>query len=391
MAVALEGQHGVDQVLEHPGPGQSPLLGDVADQQMAAVAAGLGHGRQLVGTAPHLGHRARRRVQLGVPHRLDGVDHHHVGLDLLDGGRIPGRDVSATSHRPGASGAEPLGPAPDLRRPTPRPRPAGTGPAGPASVGEDLQQQGRLADAGLAAEQGDRARHQPAAEHPVELVEASVGTGAPPSRRMSARSTGRTAVPLRPPPPGPAGRARARPPRPACSTPRTPGSARPAGRGGPALAAAVDGPGACHRRRPYEGGVTGRRTAPAETYGARRSGSELAAAQPPPDGPGTRRRSGASRTSTTTTATATPAPVDRRPRRRLRRSPHGRGSRCVAVAEIGSAGRATGVQLQLATRPAAALVLSSDVGRAGRASKEKGKSRSTAAASRRPSRQRLRV
>ena len=35
-----------------------------------------------------------------------------------------------------------------------------------------LQQHGRLADARIAAEQGDRAQHQPAAEHAIELVHA---------------------------------------------------------------------------------------------------------------------------------------------------------------------------------------------------------------------------
>ena len=32
VAVALEGEHGVDDVLEHPGPGQVAVLGDVADE-----------------------------------------------------------------------------------------------------------------------------------------------------------------------------------------------------------------------------------------------------------------------------------------------------------------------------------------------------------------------
>ena len=38
--------------------------------------------------------------------------------------------------------------------------------------GRDVEQQGRLADAGLARHEHDGAGHQPAAEHPVELADA---------------------------------------------------------------------------------------------------------------------------------------------------------------------------------------------------------------------------
>ena len=39
VAVALEGEHGVDHVLEHPGPGEPAVLGDVADEHHGAAAA----------------------------------------------------------------------------------------------------------------------------------------------------------------------------------------------------------------------------------------------------------------------------------------------------------------------------------------------------------------
>jgi len=59
MRVALEIQHGVNHVLQHPWPSQGAFFGDVADQH-DADAAGLGGARQVRRTFPHLGHRAGR-------------------------------------------------------------------------------------------------------------------------------------------------------------------------------------------------------------------------------------------------------------------------------------------------------------------------------------------
>ena len=56
--VALELQHHVDQVLQHPGPGHLAVLGDVADQD-GGDAALLGHGDQRGGDRPDLGDPAR--------------------------------------------------------------------------------------------------------------------------------------------------------------------------------------------------------------------------------------------------------------------------------------------------------------------------------------------
>jgi hypothetical protein len=83
--LAVEGQHRVDQVLEHPGPGQAALLGHVPHQDHAD-APGLGLADQALGTAPHLPDRPGRRRDVGVVHRLDGVDHDHVGCQRVDVG-----------------------------------------------------------------------------------------------------------------------------------------------------------------------------------------------------------------------------------------------------------------------------------------------------------------
>ena len=108
---------------------------------------------------------------------LHRVDDHQVGrhgVDVAeDGGQVGlGGQEERAGHR-----LDPLGPQPhlggrllagDVEHPPPL--------AGGA--GGDVEQQGGLADAGLAGHQHDRARHQPAAEDPVELADAGrVGLG----------------------------------------------------------------------------------------------------------------------------------------------------------------------------------------------------------------------
>ena len=93
------------------------------------------------------------------------------GCDLLDvaehGAQIGlGGEVELVGQGVGSAGPQPhLGRrllAGDVQRAAAGPRPAG----------RDLEQQGRLADAGLAGQQHHRAGNQPAAEHPVELRDA---------------------------------------------------------------------------------------------------------------------------------------------------------------------------------------------------------------------------
>jgi hypothetical protein len=85
VALTLEREHGVDQVLEHARPGERALLGDVPDQHRAHRAL-LGEAHQPVGALAHLRHRPGCRTEVGVEHRLDGVDGDHVGLHGLDVG-----------------------------------------------------------------------------------------------------------------------------------------------------------------------------------------------------------------------------------------------------------------------------------------------------------------
>jgi hypothetical protein len=126
--------------------------------------------------------------------------------------------------------------------------------ARPAAGAEHHVRERRLADPRRAAQQHQRARHEPAAEHAVELADARghALTGAAPTSlsgppaagvvpaaarmRSSAPRSGRTGL-RREPAPARAGYA----PRRACSTPRSRGTARATARTEAALRADVDG------------------------------------------------------------------------------------------------------------------------------------------------------
>ncbi len=179
VAVALEGQDGVDHVLEHAGPGQPAVLGDVTDEH-GGHAPPLALLHQAVGGVADLDHAAGHRSDVGVDHRLDRVDHQQVGTHGVEVGHHGGQRHLRHQPHVGRDQPQPLGPQPDLLlgllgRHVEHPGAAGR------PGGRRLQQQGRLADARLAAEQGDRARHQAPAEHPVELGDAG-GHGGPAGR-----------------------------------------------------------------------------------------------------------------------------------------------------------------------------------------------------------------
>ena len=139
--------------------------------------------------------------------------------------RHHGLQVGLRQHRDVERRArEPLGAQADLRRRL-LARDVERPPAGALQVAERHRRQRRLADARRAADQHQRAGHEPAAEHAVQLADRrSAGARAATAltvgqRHRLDRAPGRRACRGRPP-----WRARA-PPRPACSTPRTPGTA----------------------------------------------------------------------------------------------------------------------------------------------------------------------
>ncbi len=77
--IALEIQHGVDHVLEHPRPRECAFLRHVADEQRRHVVR-LREPHELRRALAHLTHRARRRLQLLAEQRLDRIDREHAEL-----------------------------------------------------------------------------------------------------------------------------------------------------------------------------------------------------------------------------------------------------------------------------------------------------------------------
>ncbi len=189
VAVALEVEDHVHQVLEDAGPGDRAVLGHVADEHRGDVA-GLGHadqgGRDLLDLGDATGHAVDAR---GAD-RLHGVDDHQARPHLLDVGEH-GAEVGLRGqeqlvvHAAGAVGAQPhLGGrllAGDVEGALP----------GAGGLGRDLEQQRALADAGLAGEQDRGPGHEATTQHPVELGHAARPGDRLGDRDLSDRHRGR--------------------------------------------------------------------------------------------------------------------------------------------------------------------------------------------------------
>ncbi len=114
VAVAVEGEHRVDEVLDGPRAGQVAVLGDMPDQE-DRDAAGLRQARQALDAGAHLGQAAGRLGQIRIAHRLQRVDHDEGRVVMLDGlfdrpdvGSFEGQEVARhrdrsapRAHRPG--------------------------------------------------------------------------------------------------------------------------------------------------------------------------------------------------------------------------------------------------------------------------------------------------
>ncbi len=77
-AVAFEGEHRVDQMLEHLGPGDGTVLRHVSDQKERKPLA-LRQVDQPPGDLTDLRDAPRRRCDLAGLDRLDRIDHGDVG------------------------------------------------------------------------------------------------------------------------------------------------------------------------------------------------------------------------------------------------------------------------------------------------------------------------
>jgi hypothetical protein len=167
-AVALEGEHRIDHVLDDAGAGDLPVLGDMPDQN-DCTARTLGETDQRLRRAAHLRDRAGRGLHRIGPHGLDRVDDDEAGNLALRKGcdDILNRRLGRKFSRRIAQ-AEPLGAQPHLRdrllarnvdRPVSRARQKRRG----------LDQERRLADTGIAADQQHRAAHKAAADDAIHL------------------------------------------------------------------------------------------------------------------------------------------------------------------------------------------------------------------------------
>ena len=168
--VALEVEHRVDHVLEHARTRERAFLRNVTDQQRRNVAR-LREPRELRGALAHLAHGARRRLQLFAEQRLDRVDREHAELIASSYAREHRLDARLGEHvERRFADAEALRSQADLLE-----RLLARDVAGRHSrreIRERTQQQRRLADAGIAADQHDAAGHETAAEHAIELAKA---------------------------------------------------------------------------------------------------------------------------------------------------------------------------------------------------------------------------
>ena len=83
VALALEVEHRVDDVLERLGTGEAAVLRDVADEERRHVLS-LGREQQLRRRFAHLADAARRRLELQREDRLDRIDDDQRRLDAGD-------------------------------------------------------------------------------------------------------------------------------------------------------------------------------------------------------------------------------------------------------------------------------------------------------------------
>ena len=166
VAVALELEHAVDEMLEHARAGDGAVLGHVADEDRGDVLL-LRDPEQAAGGLADLADRAGRRAHVGGVERLDRVDHADVGLLALER-RADGIELGLGEDLDVLGAAEPRRAELHLRGRLLAGDEERTAAAG-GDRAEGAEEQGRLADAGLAADEHEARGDEPAAEDAVEL------------------------------------------------------------------------------------------------------------------------------------------------------------------------------------------------------------------------------
>src|SRR5437899_3709808 len=168
VTLAFEVEHGVDDVLQHARPGDGALLVHVTDQEDRDVAA-LGEQHQASGAFPHLADAARRRGDAAHEDCLDGVDDRHHRPRLFEVLDDAVEVVFGQHYQPFALDAQPLRAqlqlldrlfARDIQDRS----------IGARHLAGELEQERRLADPGVAADQHQRAGYDAAAQDLIELA-----------------------------------------------------------------------------------------------------------------------------------------------------------------------------------------------------------------------------
>ena len=154
-------------MLQYTGAGDGAVLGDVADDEDGDLEA-LGQSHELEGDGAHLRHAPRSRGGFVRVEGLDRVDddeavrfggdfvQHRLEIDLREQVKVV------------VVGLEPIGTQLDLSGRLFARDVEDFGTAA-GEVAGDLEQQRRFADAGTSADERQRARHDPSAEHQIKL------------------------------------------------------------------------------------------------------------------------------------------------------------------------------------------------------------------------------
>ncbi len=170
MAFAFEVQHRVDHVLEHFGASQTAILRHVADEHGRDVLI-LGGEQKLRRGLANLTDAARRRLKFVRPDSLHGIDDDERGRQARDLFEDPLDTGLRQQVQRRIAHTEPVATTLHLML-----RLFGRGVENRTDLAREvrggLEQQRRLADAGLSSEQDERPGDDAATEHAVELVDA---------------------------------------------------------------------------------------------------------------------------------------------------------------------------------------------------------------------------
>ena len=172
MAVAFKLQDSIHDMFQNLWACQTALLRDMAHEDDGYTAF-FGILEQGGGALAHLCNRAGRGFHAFDAHRLDGVNDEQVGLHVLhlreyflQTGFAEQEGAFATLQMDAAAARQSVGAQLDL------PLALLTADVEHAALGErqeGLEQQCGFANAGLATQENQRARHESAAQHAVEL------------------------------------------------------------------------------------------------------------------------------------------------------------------------------------------------------------------------------